>query len=67
MGIPRKGGQCLWVIYSNIVPLSIKISPSILKHTLVIRLTPKNNLKSFLDAPESHKTSANLSDRDYFR
>ena len=27
----------------------------------------KNHLKSFSDVPESHKTSANLSDRAYFR
>ena len=33
----------------------------------VKRLTPKGYLKSFLDASESHKTSANLSVRAYFR
>ena len=33
----------------------------------VQRLTPKSYLKSFLDASESHETSANLSVRAYFR
>ena len=33
----------------------------------VKRLTPKNYLKSFSDASESHKTSANLSVQAYFR
>ena len=33
----------------------------------VKRLTPKIYLESFLDASESHKTSANLSVRAYFQ
>ena len=33
----------------------------------VKRLTPKSYLKSFLDASNSHETSANLSVRAYFR
>ena len=37
------------------------------RHPSKKHLTPKSYLKSFLDASESHKTSANLSVRAYFR
>ena len=65
MGIPRKRGQCLAVIYSNIVALNTRLFTR--EGIPVKRLTPKSYLKSFLDASGSHKTSANLSVRDYFR
>ena len=42
-------------------------SPGMWEGISVKTLTPKSYLKSFLDASESHKTSANLSVRAYFR
>ena len=42
-------------------------SPGMGEGIPVKRLTPKNYLKSFLDVSDSHKTSANLSVRAYFR
>ena len=50
MGSPRKGGQCLAVIYSNIVALNTRL------FSRYVRLTPKSYLKSFIDASMSHKT-----------
>ena len=67
MGIPRKGGQCLTVIYSNIVAWNTNFSSDMWEGIPVKRLTPKSYLKSFSDASESHKTSTNLSVRAYFR
>ena len=67
MGIPRKGGQCLAVIHSNIVALNTRLLTRYVRRHPSKSLTPKRYLKSFSDASESHKTSTNLFVRVNFR
>ena len=60
MGIPRKGKQCLAVIYSNIVVLNARrLTSYVRRHPSkkIKRLTPKSYLKNFSNASKSHKTS----------
>ena len=66
-GNPRKGGQCLAVIYSNIVALNTRLCTKYVRSHPSKKINTKSYLKSFLDASQSHKTLANLSVRAYFR
>ena len=66
MGIPRKGGQFLAVIYSNIVTLNTKLFTKYVKRHPSKKINTKKLPEKLLDASESHKTSAGLSVRAYF-
>ena len=67
MGIPRKGGQCLAVIYSNTVALNTRLFTKYVRRHPSEKINTKKLPEKLLDASESHKTSANVSVRDYFR
>ena len=54
-------------IHSNIVALNIKLFTRYVRRHPSKKINIKKLLESFLDASESHKTSANLSVRAYFR
>ena len=66
MGIIRKSGQCLAVIYSNIVALNTRLFARFVRRHPSKQINTKKLPEKFLDASENHKTSANLSVRDYF-
>ena len=55
------------VIYSNIVALNTRLFTRYVRRHPSKKINNKSYLKSFSHASESHKTSANLSVRDYFR
>ena len=54
-GIPRKGGQCLVVIYSNIFALNTKVFTRCVRRRPSKEINTKRYLKSCSDASESHK------------
>ena len=66
-GNPQKGGQCLAVMYSNIVALNTRFFTRYVRRHPTKKINTKKLPENFLDASETHKASANMSVQIYFR